>query len=46
MCSIDLVGIRLPHFTATIFKARSKPILDTCTELSDVNTLAASLSKY
>jgi hypothetical protein len=29
-----------------IFKARSEPILDTCTELSDVNTLAASLLKY
>jgi hypothetical protein len=29
-----------------IFKATSKLILDTCAELSDANTLAASLLKY
>jgi hypothetical protein len=29
-----------------IFKARSKPILDICAELSYVNTLAASFLKY
>jgi hypothetical protein len=29
-----------------IFNARSKPILDTWAELSDVNFLAASLLKY
>jgi hypothetical protein len=28
------------------FNARSEPILDTWAELSDVNTLAASLLKY